>query len=82
MGTSFVIGTMYGHNESGYDSVLCVKRTEKSVWMRYEFGQGKTHRMKIRYDKDGNEWTVDTKTPKSYWDLFTIQSKYPEQFAD
>lgn len=72
---TFDVGKYYRSNESGYDPVLCVKRTDKSVWMQYYHGS--VYRMKVRTDKDGNEWTVDTYMPKRYWDAMIIQAKYP-----
>ena len=69
----FEVENSYRHNDSGYYDVLCVKRTEKSVWMQYNHGG--VYRMKVRLDEAGNEWTVDTKIPKRHWDVLTIQSK-------
>ncbi len=72
----FEVGKHYRSNESGYDLVKCVRRTDKSVWMKYYYGS--VYRMKIRTDGDGNEWTVDAQMPKRYWDALAIQAKYPE----
>lgn len=72
----FEVGKIYAHNDCGFDPVQCVKRTDKSVWMKYYYGS--VYRMKIRTNDDGNEWTVDTKMPKRYWDVMAIQSNHVE----
>lgn len=75
MAYKFEVGKAYRRNDGGFDPVICVKRTDKTIWVKQCYN-GADWSMRVRTDKDGNEWAVDHQTQKRYRDEMTFQAKY------
>lgn len=67
MSKVFEVGKEYYCADTGFDPIKILKRTQKMVFV--ENGSSKW-RMRIRQDKDGNEYVVDSSTPVSWRDIF------------
>lgn len=71
MGKQFEEGHTYEATESGYDPITIIKRTAKSV--RVSNGQNKWM-MRIRLDKDGNEYVTDSCVSPKWREAFTYRA--------
>jgi len=73
----FEVGKTYWAMDDCFE-VTVTKRTDKTVWFDRE-GEVQWF-MRIKHDKDGNEYAVDSKTVKAwgkkYLDDATYQAKY------
>lgn len=71
----FEVGKCYRAADCRYDPITITKRTEKCVCVTN--GQA-DWRMRIRYDKDGNEYAVDSSEPARYRNDATYSAKWKE----
>lgn len=67
--TQFEVGKRYFLDGDGFDSVLIVKRTAKTVTVQYH--PERTYMSRIKIDADGTEWIHDPNVPKR-WRFATI----------
>ena len=63
----FEVGHYYECGDRGFDPIKVLRRTEKSIVVTSNGVH--SWRMRIKIDEDGNEYVVDSKTPKSYRDI-------------
>ena len=73
MGKRFEVGKTYDDADGRFEPITIVKRTEKTLWFYPMFYSGKVlYRQKIHIDKDGNEFTYDSRLPRRYYtELYT-----------
>ena len=69
----FEVGNRYNANDRDLGSVLVVKRTDKSVWVKNDHY---TWRMKIRRDESGNEYAYESCHSPRRRDNFTFSAKW------
>ena len=69
----FEIGKYYKWSEGGFDPIQVLQRTAKTIVVR---NASYIWRMKLRTDKDGNEYVVDSNTPKRYRDEFICKATW------
>ena len=68
MAKKFEVGKSYEPYQSEYESITILRRTDKTVWV--DNGQSKW-RMKVKTDRNGNEYAVDSSVPPAWRDAFT-----------
>lgn len=69
----FTVGCTYESDYSGYEPVMVLRRTEKTVFVTNAF-TGSKWRMRIRTDENGNEYVVDSSVPRGWRDVFTYKA--------
>lgn len=69
----FEVGKYYEANDPGYDPIKILRRTDKTVWV--DNGQSKW-RMRIKYDRNGNEMVTDSSVPSKWRDAFTYKASW------
>ena len=74
MATSFEVGKSYGASEIGFDPIMILKRSPKTLLVTN--GQT-TWRMRIRKDADGSELLIDSTMPERH--RITYHSKWIEE---
>ena len=72
----FEVGRSYEANEWGYDPIKILKRTDKTVWV--DNGQARW-KMRVKLDKNGNEFVTDSSVPPSWRFLHTYQARFPAE---
>jgi len=70
---TFEVGKQYEPNDRGFDPIRIERRTDKTVWVDKD---GCKWRMRIKRDKDGNEYVCDSSVPPKWRDAFIYQAKY------
>lgn len=69
MGKVFEVGKIYARSEGGYDPLMVVGRTEKTIVCRHAFSDScRTFRMKIHIDEDRTEFVYDSYVPLRHRD--------------
>lgn len=71
----FEVGRRYEFAEIGLDPVTIMRKTEKSIWVKYY--DGRTFMMRLRHDEYGNECFCDSKIPVRYRYENTCNAKWP-----
>ena len=69
----FEVGEKYEPNDFGFDPIRIERRTDKTVWVDKD---GVKWRMRIKKDRNGNEYVADSCVPLKWRDAFTYQAKY------
>ena len=72
MGKKFEVGKTYYPYQKEYGSIMILKRTEKTIWVRND--DEIEWQMRIKYDDFGNEFAVDSAVSKKWRDAFTYSS--------
>lgn len=68
MGRTFEVGKEYFPYAPEFEPITVKRRTEKTIWVdncQVEWS------MRIKRDKDGNEFAVDSSVPRNWRDAFT-----------
>lgn len=68
MSRKFVVNREYSPYQSEYEPIIIMRRTEKTIWVS---NRSCAWLMRIKRDKDGNEFAVDSSVPKKWRDAFT-----------
>lgn len=68
MPKQFKVGKWYTPYQCGFDPIKVVRRTEKTIWC--EDGNVQFS-MRVRIDKNGDEYAVDCTVPVKWRDAFT-----------
>lgn len=75
----FEVGHLYYPYDSGFDPIVILRRTEKTVWVT---NGGVKWRMRIWTDEDGNEYVTDSSVPVKWRDAFTYSAKWKGEEND
>lgn len=68
MARKFEVGKQYPPYQAEYDAITVTRRTDKTIWC--DNGQCK-FMMRVKKDRDGNEYAVDSTVPQRWRDAFT-----------
>ena len=68
MAKTFEVGKEYFPYDAGFDPIVVLRRTEKTIWVDKD---GIKWRMRIKRDAVGNEYAVDSCVPYKWRDAFT-----------
>lgn len=69
----FEVGKAYEPNDTGYDPIQVLRRTEKMILVRNRTSQW---RMRIRVDYDGVEYVTDSTVPVGWREAFTYSARH------
>lgn len=70
----FTVGCMYEPDYSGFDPIIVLRRTEKTVFVANAYTDNIQWRMRIRTDENGNEYVVDSSEPRKWRNVFTYRA--------
>lgn len=68
MARMFEVGKSYYCNDSGFNPITVIRRTDKTIWVDNTENKW---RMRIKHDINGNEYVCDSLAPHGYRDIFT-----------
>ena len=71
MAKKFEVGKSYEPYQREFDPITVLRRTEKTIWV--DNGQA-AWRMRIRKDRCGNEFAIDSSVPANWRDAFTYEA--------
>ena len=69
----FEVGKAYEPNDTGYEPIQDLRRTDKMILVRNSTSQW---RMRIRVDDDGAEYVTDSTVPVKWRDAFTYSARH------
>ncbi len=72
MKAKFEVGGNYWANDNGFGSIKVLKRTAKSIRVLNDCGN--EWMMRIKTDKDGNEYVTDSCVPKRWQYMLTYEA--------
>ena len=70
----FIVGKRYESYDSSFDTIVILKRTDKTIWVDKD---GVRWMMRIRKDHEGNEFAVDSSVPPKWRYAFTYSAEWP-----
>lgn len=68
----FEVGSAYQAYQAEYGAVTVLRRTDKTIWVKSD--DGIEWSMRVKHDKEGNEYAVDTSVPSRWREAFTYYS--------
>lgn len=71
MAQVFEVGKQYRPYQTEFDPILITRRTDKTIWC--DNGQC-SFQMRVKKDRDGNEYAVDSSVPTRWRDAFTYEA--------
>ena len=69
----FIEGRSYESCDAGVEPITIIKRTSKTILAK---NSTSTWRMKIRQDKKGNEYVVDSCVPSKWKEMYTYKAEW------
>lgn len=73
MASKFKVGRMYEAADGGLDPITVIGRTDKTIKVKNDCAKW---RMKLRTDKNGDEYVVDSSVPVAYRPAYTYEARW------
>ena len=71
MSKKFEVGKQYEPYQTEFPAITVLKRTEKTIWVDNE---QTTWKMRVKIDRNGNEFAIDSSVPSRWRDVFTYEA--------
>lgn len=71
MARRFEVGKAYEPYATEFEPITVIRRTEKTIWVQHTQAAWS---MRVKHDKDGNEYAVDSTVPANWRDAFTYSA--------
>ena len=74
MAKKFEVGRSYEALDGGFDPIKILRRTDKTIWVDNGCNRWM---MRIKHEKNGDEYAVDSCSPRAWREAFTYKAAWP-----